>query len=248
MESDACAFVSQEAYNEMVGQVMPLRLKNENQRIDIRRKNKRLEQQEVAIHALMDENNQLIDNVEELRDKVGEWKAEADRLREQIENHDMCDGCEHNHAVLKAEQRAEALVIEVTALQEENNDLKKTVERLKRNRPVVGRPARVNPDFDDAVKSMETKVLPDGPGEDTGHQERDRFDGIVPMMAKHKVGKSYKAERLSPDRMEFRKRGCSRILVTMPSIKSVPQWSVNGEPRKGIEDAIEASRVTQVFE
>ena len=265
------------SYDEMVARVVPLEIKVGHQRLDIRRKDKRLEQQRITIKVLTEENEQLNDRVDELTQEsdlyrqetagtdmwadnndedVRYWKSElalvseeADKLREQIENHDMCEGCEHDKAVQDVEQRAAALAIEVTELQAENHGLREEVQRLKKNSlpfekttPMERKPATINKDFEEAVGSMETKVLPDGPGENTEARAFDRFESVLSDMSADELGKTYRVDRLNDQRVEFKKRGCTRILVVMPSLKSVPQWSVNGEPMKGMGEALNASR------
>ena len=104
------------------------------------------------------------------------------------------------------------------------------------------KPATINKDFEEAVGSMDTKVLPDGPGENTDARAFDRFESVLSDMSADELGKTYRVDRLNDQRVEFKKRGCTRILVVMPSLKSVPQWSVNGEPMKGMGEALNASR------
>ena len=230
------------SYDEMAARVVPLEIKVAHQCLDIRRKDKRLEQQRITIKVLTEENEQLSDRVDELT-----WQTE--KIREQIENHDMCEGCEHDKAVQDVEQRAAALAIEVTELQAENHGLREEVQRLKKNSlpiekttPMTRKPATINKDFEEAVGSMETKVLPDGPGENTEARAFDRFESVLSDMSADELGKTYRVDRLNDQRVEFKKRGCTRILVVMPSLKSVPQWSVNGEPMKGMGEALDASR------
>lgn len=266
-----------QAHDEMLVRLVPLEIKAEHQRLDIRRKDKKLRQQGITIKVLAEENEQLSDRVDKLThesdlyrqemagtdmwadnndEDIRYWKSElarvseeADKLREQIENHDMCEGCEHDKAVQELEQRAAALAIEVTELQAENHGLREEVERLKKNSlpikkttPMTRKLATINKDFEEAVGAMDTKILPDGPGENTGARAFDRFESVLSDMSADELGKTYRVDRLNDQRVEFRKRGCARILMVMPSLKSVPQWSVNGEPMKGMGEALDASR------
>ncbi|SEA50075.1 hypothetical protein SAMN04515656_11227 [Eubacterium aggregans] len=98
-----------------------------------------------------------------------------------------------------------------------------------------------NPKTNTNVDDMKVEVLPDTRIDNTPI-ETDRFEPIIEAMRADENGKGYRYERKGATIIVFRRARMREIMVKMPGIKSVPQWSVKGVPVTGMAEALQKSR------
>jgi cell division protein FtsB len=190
---------------------------------------------------LRDENERLQHQIEDALDNQGFYKTSCDQL----------------------ETINEKLGNEINALNEQINNLTKDLDDVTKQK------ARLEKAFmEKAAEVISTKAAeaisisrqdpperptqtdpPEPPAsQDESHDDTDtfetdaRFDRIISNMVKDKAGIHYEFERKGKTRIMFVREGYNPIMVYMPTINSVPQWSVKGQPASGMTDAIDKSR------
>lgn len=197
--------------------------------------------------ALWDRYDQIAADNRELRD-------ENERLQHQIEDaHDdqgfyktSCDQLEAINEKLNNEIRD--LNEQINNITQNLNDVSEQKARLEK--AFMEKAAEVISDSRQDTPERPTQTDPpkqpapqDESDDDTDTFETDaRFDRIISNMVKDKAGIHYEFERKGKTRIMFVREGFYPIMVYMPTINSVPQWSVKGQPASGMTDAIDKSR------